>query len=326
MTFGDDWGWGSPKEISQEVFNTFIDEGGNFIDTACNYTNGTSEKFIGEFIKGDRDRFVIATKYTLHNVNAKKDPNQGGNHRKNLRRSVDESLERLNTDFIDLLYLHMWDFTTPIEEVIYSLNDLIQIGKVQYIGISDTPAWIVARANAIADHRGLNPLIAFQFPYNIASRDPEREIIPMCRELDIAMTVWAPLGAGLLTGKYSSDKDTKGRLTEKYWGNPSENGLKIANEVELIAQEIGCTSSQVALNWVRQQNGVIIPIFGVTKLQQLKENIACLNYRLDDNHLEKLNKLADFKLGFPMGFLKSKSVLDLIHGETHLNLINHRDN
>jgi aryl-alcohol dehydrogenase-like predicted oxidoreductase len=324
MTFGDDWGWGSSKEVAKQVFQKYTAENGNFIDTACNYTNGTSEKFIGEFIKGDRDRYVIATKYTLHSNKDKGDPNQGGNHRKNLRRSIEGSLNRLDTDYIDLLYLHMWDYTTPIEEVMSSLNDLIQSGIVHYIGISDTPAWIVARANTRAEHLGLNPFVVFQFPYNIGSRDPEREIMPMCRELDIAMTTWAPLGAGLLTGKYPSTADTDSRLTDKFWGKPSERALKIAEGVNTIAKEISCEPAQVALNWVRQQEGVVIPIFGVTKPQQLEVNLASLEFSLEKIHIQKLNELAEFKLGFPTAFLKDKSVLNLIHGDTYPQLINHR--
>ncbi|UCG89651.1 MAG: aldo/keto reductase [Candidatus Heimdallarchaeota archaeon] len=324
MTFGEDWGWGCSKDVAKQVFNKYSDSGGNFIDTADNYANGTSEKFVGEFIQGDRDRFVIATKYTLHNVKAKADPNQGGNHRKNLIRSVNGSLERLKTDYIDLLYLHMWDFTTPLEEVMNSLNNLISSGKVHYIGISDTPAWIVTRTNTLAEQRGWNPFVAFQFPYNIGRRDPEREIMPMCRELDIAMTIWAPLAAGLLTGKYSSKEEVSGRLSEKFWGKPSEQAIKIAQKVDIIAKEIGCNSSQVALNWVRQQKGICIPIFSVTKLHQFEENISCLDYTLSDDHMQRLNEIAEFEIGFPMGFLNSKSVLDLIHGETYPLVLNHR--
>ena len=257
-------------------------------------------------------------------MKAKGDPNQGGNHRKNLRRSIEGSLKRLDSDYIDLLYLHMWDFTTPIEEVMSSLNDLIQSGSVHYIGISDSPAWVVARANTRAEHLGLNPFVAYQFPYNIGSRDPEREIMPMCRELDIAMTAWAPLGAGLFTGKYPINDGTDSRLTDKFWGKPSERALKIAEGVNVIAKEIGCESAQVALNWVRQQEGVVIPIFGVTKLQQLEVNLASLEFSLEKDHIQRLNELAEFKLGFPTAFLQDNSVLKLIHGDTYPQLINHR--
>jgi aryl-alcohol dehydrogenase-like predicted oxidoreductase len=322
MTFGEDWGWGSSKEVAKQVFHKYTETGGNFIDTACNYTNGTSEKFIGEFIEGDRDRYVIATKYTLHDHRWKKDPNAGGNQRKNLIRTVKQSLKRLKTDYIDLLYLHMWDYTTPIQEVMRTLDDLISSTKVNYIGISDTPAWIVSRANTMAETRGWNPFVAFQFPYNLSFRDPEREIIPMCKKMDLAMTVWAPLGAGLYTGKYTRGNQTPGRLTEKKWGAPPEDRLKIAREVDKIADEIGCSSANVALNWVRKQDGLFIPIFGVTSLEQLEDNLQCLDFEITDEHCERLAELVDFKFGFAKGFLLGNK--DLYHGETYELLENHR--
>jgi aryl-alcohol dehydrogenase-like predicted oxidoreductase len=151
MTFGEDWGWGASKKESQIIFDAFAEAGGNFIDTACNYTEGTSEKYVGEFVASDRNYFVIATKFTLRSREANSmDPNAGGNNRKNLMRSVEASLERLNTDYIDLLYLHMWDYTTPVGEVMRGLDDLVRDGKVHYIGFSDTPAYIVAKANMLA--------------------------------------------------------------------------------------------------------------------------------------------------------------------------------
>ncbi len=323
MTFGEDWGWGSSKEVAKQVFQKYTDSGGNFIDTACNYTDGTSEKFVGEFIEGDRDRYVIATKFTLHDHRCKKDPNAGGNHRKNLLRTVKESLERLRTEYIDLLYLHMWDYTTPIHEVMQTLDDLVTTSKINYLGISDTPAWIVSRANTMAEIRGWNPFVAFQFPYNLSFRDPEREIIPMCKKFDLAMTVWAPLGAGLYTGKYTRENQTPGRLTKKGWGTPPEDRLKIAREVDKIADEIGCSSANVALNWVRKQNGLLIPIFGVTSLEQLEDNLQCLDFEITDEHCKRLAELVDFKFGFPKGFLMGNK--DLYHGETFSLLENHRN-
>ena len=323
MTFGEDWGWGSSKEVAKKVFQKYTDAGGNFIDTACNYTDGTSEKFVGEFVEGDRDRYVIATKYTLHDHRWKKDPNAGGNHRKNLLRTVKQSLKRLRTEYIDLLYLHMWDYTTPIQEVMRTLDDLITTSKVHYAGISDTPAWIVSRANTMAEIRGWNPFVAFQFPYNLSFRDPEREIIPMCKKLDLAMTAWAPLGAGLYTGKYTRENQTPGRLTKKKWGAPPEDRLKIAREVDKIADEIGCSSANVALNWVRKQDHRLIPIFGVTSLEQLEDNLQCLDFEITEEHCKRLAELVDFKFGFPKGFLMGNK--DLYHGETYSLLENHRN-
>ncbi|MHA2096702.1 MAG: aldo/keto reductase, partial [Candidatus Hodarchaeales archaeon] len=322
MTFGENWGWGTSKELAKQVFKKYTDASGNFIDTACNYTDGTSEKFIGDFIEGDRDRYVIATKYTLHDHRWKNDPNAGGNHRKNLLRTVKQSLKRLKTDYIDLLYLHMWDYSTSVFEVMKTLDELISSTKINYIGISDTPAWVVARANTMAEIRGLNPFVAFQFPYNLSFRDPEREIIPMCKKLDIAMTAWAPLGAGLYTGKYTRGNQPPGRLTEDKWGVPPEDRLVIAKEVDSIADEIGCSSANVAINWVRKQNNQLIPIFGVTSLEQLEDNLESLNYDLTDDHCARLAEKVDFKVGFPKGFLMGNK--SLYHGDTVELLENHR--
>jgi len=323
MTFGEDWGWGSSKEVAKQVFEKYAENGGNFIDTACNYTNGTSEKFLGEFTEGDRDRFVIATKFTLHDHRWKKDPNAGGNHRKNLIRTVQQSLKRLRTDYLDLLYLHMWDYTTSVHEVMKTLDELIADTKINYIGISDTPAWIVARANTMAEIRGWNTFNAFQFPYNLSFRDPEREIIPMCKKLDLAMMVWAPLGAGLYTGKYTRGNQPPGRLTEDKWGVPSDDRLVIAREVDAIADEIGCSSANVAINWIRKQKGLFIPIFGVTSVEQLEDNLKSLEFEITDEHCKRIAEKVDFKFGFPKGFLMGNK--DLYHGETFNLLENHRN-
>lgn len=323
MTFGEDWGWGSSKDVARQVFTLFSERGGNFIDTACNYTNGTSEKFVGEFIKGDRDRYVIATKYTLHDHRWKSDPNAGGNHRKNLLRTLKQSLKRLQTDYIDLFYLHMWDYTTPVQEVMRTLDDLIKSSKIHYIGISDTPAWIVSRANTMAELQVWNPFVAFQFPYNLASRDPEREIIPMCKKFDLTMTTWDPLGAGLFTGKYTRQENAEGRLTEGKWGPPSERALTIAREVDTIADEIGCSSANVALNWIRGKKGLYIPIFGVTSVEQLEDNFRCFDYKLTDTHYERISQKIEFRYGFPKGFLMGNK--NLYHGDTFNLLDNHRN-
>src|SRR5512146_3244183 len=185
MTFGEDWGWGASKDESSAIFEAFAAAGGNFIDTANNYTNGTSEKYVGEFTAADRDHFVIATKYTLTERPA--DPNFGGNQRKNLSRSVEGSLKRLNSGYIDLLYLHMWDGMTPVDEVMRALDDLVRCGKVLYIGISDTPAWVVSQANMLAGLHGWSQFIALQSPYSLADRALERDLLPMAEALDLGV-------------------------------------------------------------------------------------------------------------------------------------------
>ena len=309
MTFGDDWGWGAPKDESREIFDAYVDAGGNYVDTANNYTNGTSEKFVGEFIASERDHFVVATKYTLSE--RPEDPNFGGNHRKNMFRSIEGSLKRLNTDYVDLLWLHMWDGVTPVEEVMRALDDLVRAGKVLYVGISDTPAWVVSQANAIAELRGWSRFVAYQGEYSLASRAPERDILPMTRALDMAFTPWGLLEGGELTGKYNApskeakrSKDTSPRIKS------------LAAELITVAEEIGRSPSQVAINWARQQPFLIIPILGARSKTQLIDNMGCLDFELTPEQLARLSDVSPIDLGFPHSFLASDHVRGLIFGKT----------
>ena len=310
MTFGDDWGWGAPKEESRKIFDAFAEgAGGNFIDTANNYTNGTSEKFVGEFIRSDRDHFVIATKYTLTERTA--DPNFGGNHRKNLRRSVEGSLQRLGTDHIDLLWLHMWDGMTPAEEVMRALDDLVCTGTVLYVGISDTPAWVVSQANMLADLRGWSRFVAYQGEYSLASRAPERDILPMTEATGLSFLAWGALEGGELTGKYNAptgepkrSKDTNDRIKS------------IASVLMEVGRKIGRTPSQVAINWTRQQPYRMIPIIGARSEKQLKDNLGCLDFELTVEQINRLNEASPIDLGFPHSFLGSDHVHGLIFGDT----------
>jgi len=314
MTFGDDWGWGAPKEESRKMFDAFGQAGGNFIDTANNYTNGTSEKFIGEFMNLDRDHFVIATKYTLNEFAT--DPNFGGNHRKNMRRSVEGSLQRLGTDHIDLLWLHMWDGMTPVEEVMRALDDLVRAGKVLYVGISDTPAWVVSQANMLADLRGWSRFVAYQGEYSLASRAPERDILPMTNALDMTYLAWGILEGGEITGKYNSPSSEPKRSSDT-----SERLKSIASVVIEVAKEIGCTPSQVAVNWVRQSPYRMIPILGARTEKQLKDNLSCLDFELTREQIDRLNQSSPIDLGFPHSFLGSDHVHGLIFGKTFDQII-----
>ncbi|MEH0156536.1 aldo/keto reductase [Limibacter armeniacum] len=235
MTFGTEWGTGADKEESRKIFDAFVDRGGNFIDTANFYTHGTSESFLGEFMGNDRDRFVLATKYTL--TEDPYHPNGSGNSRKNMFNTVNASLKRLNTDYLDILWVHMWDFTTPVEEVMRGLDDLVRMGKVHYIGISDTPAWIATKANMLAMFRGWTPFIGLQVEYSLIQREVERDLLPMAEDFGMSVTPWSPLGAGLLTGKYNKGIDEEGRLTEqsvKY----NDRNITVAKEVVDIAMEL----------------------------------------------------------------------------------------
>ena len=324
MTFGEDWGFGADKEESRKIFNAFTEAGGNFIDTAINYTNGTSEAYLGEFIQSSREKYVVATKYSL--TTRPDDPNGGGNHRKNLVQSVEASLKRLNTDYIDLLWLHAWDFMTPVEEVMRALDDLVRSGKVLYVGISDTPAWIVSQANTLASLRGWTPFIGLQVEYSLMQRAPERDLLPMAKAFDIGVTAWAPMAGGALTGKYNKsveDTDSPKRLSPNSARLKDKNVL-IAETVQAIARDLGRNSAQVALNWVRQQNGVVIPLVGARKESQMIDNLKCLEFTLEKDHLDQLEKASKIELGFPHEFLASEPVLNVLHGNNYHLIDNHR--
>jgi len=314
MTFGEDWGWGSSKDESCKIFETFVEAGGNFIDTANGYTEGSSEKIVGELIASDREGLVLATKYSFPDLmnGGKQALNLSGNHRKNLVQSVERSLKRLNTDYIDLMWLHAWDFSTPVEEVMRTFDDLVRQGKVLYIGISDTPAWIVAQANTLAQYRGWTPFVALQVEYSLVQRTPERDLLPMAQAFDLAVTPWSPLAGGVLSGKYAQangDRQSTSRGSEI-----PDRSMKIAHVVGEIAKEIEHSSAQVALAWLRAQNSSIIPILGARKRSQLQDNLACVDLTLSPEQLQKLDQASQIELGFPHDFLAKHSVRDRLFG------------
>lgn len=319
MTFGEDWGWGASKEESRKIFDAYVNAGGNFIDTAVNYTNGTAESFVGDFTASDRDHFVIATKYTLNR--RRNDPNASGNHRKNMLASVEASLKRLQTDHIDLYWLHAWDYTTPVDEVMRGLDDLVRQGKVLYVGVSDTPAWVISSANTLAELRGWSRFVALQIRYNLADRAVERDLLPMAKAFDLAVMPWSILGAGTLTGKYNKESSEPKRNR-----TASERHLSLAETLMAVAAEIGRTSSQVAINWVRQQTdkaSPIIPILGARSEAQIKDNLACLDFELSPDHLKRLSEASPIDLGFPHDFLSSDGIRDIIFAGTFSQIDNH---
>ena len=322
MTFGEDWGWGSSKDESRAIFDVFAEAGGNFIDTANFYTKGTSEKFVGEFVKAEREKWVVATKYSL-NTSANGEINAFGNHRKNMVQAVEASLKRLDTDYIDLLWLHAWDFTTSVDEVMRSFDDLVRAGKVLYIGISDTPAWIISQANTLANLRGWTEFVGLQIEYSLRERTVERDLIPMAEAFGIGVTAWSPLAGGVLTGKHNNGNATGSRM-EANKVEIKESDLKIAGEVVKIADEIGKPASQVALNWVRQKNHVI-PIIGSRKIEQVRENLACLEWSLDDEQMKRLDDISAIELGFPHKFLSSPTVQEMAFGGAMKNIDNLSD-
>lgn len=314
MTFGEEWGWGADAKTSQEIFETFAAAGGNFIDTANRYTEGTSERLVGQFIHSDRDHYVVASKYSLYD--RKGSVNYSGNHRKNLLRSVEASLQRLQTDYLDILWLHAWDFKTPVGEVMRGLEDLVRMGKVHYLGISDTPAWIVAQCNTLAELRGWAAFAGLQIQYNLVQRTPERDLLPMAKAFGLTVTPWAPLAAGLLSGKYLKHS-AKGRLqgNEKHL---TESNQAIAQVVVKVAEELGRSPAQVAINWTRHDQELsVIPIIGARKVTQIQDSLQAVDFSIPAEQLALLNRVSAIELGFPHDFLRSDGVRDVLFGGTY---------
>ncbi|GIF51339.1 aryl-alcohol dehydrogenase-like predicted oxidoreductase [Asanoa ferruginea] len=298
MTFGEQGGVGAPMQECRRILDAYAEAGGNMVDTAINYRGGASEEILGELLAGRRDRFVVATKYTVTRDSA--DPNGGGNHRKNLRLSLETSLRRLRTDHVDVYWVHIWDRHTPIEETMRALDDAVTAGKVLYVGVSDTPAWVVARANTLAEWRGWSPFAGLQVPFSLVNRDAERELLPMADALGLSVTAWSPLGGGVLSGKYhAGPSDERTRLSRD---TISERDLGVARVVEEVAAELGVTPAQVALAWVRQRAGVL-PILGARTVEQLRDNLGCTAVTLAPEAVTRLETATGFTLGFPADFI-----------------------
>ena len=307
MTFGDDWGWGAGEDTARAMFDRYLDAGGNFIDTADLYTQGTSETLLGKFIEdsGTRDRVVLATKFTYNGQPG--NPNAGGNGRKNIMRAVESSLRRLRTDYIDLYLLHTWDRITPAEEVMRTFDDLVRAGKIRYAGLSDVPAWYAARAQTFAEAHALTPLINMQLEYSLTERHIEHEYVPLAQNLGLGITAWSPLAMGLLSGKYKPSEQGgagDGRLTKIALSSPgfqrfTERNWKIVAELEQVAKEAGISMAQVALNWVATQPGIASVIIGATKLEQLDANLAALSFELPPALRARLNAASAPETPFP---------------------------
>jgi aryl-alcohol dehydrogenase-like predicted oxidoreductase len=311
MTFGQAGGWGCTEDEAHAMLSAYTDRGGNFVDTANMYGAGESEAVLGRWLAGRRDSMVVSTKYSL--ARHPGDANAGGNHRKSMVRSVEESLSALGTDYLDLLFLHMWDFRTPVEEVLRAFDDLVSAGKVLYTALSDVPAWQASRLQAIADLRGWTPFAGFQMSYSLIERTPERDLIPMCREMGMGVLPWSPLGGGVLTGKYTRDslnasgeeglnsRESINRAT----GRLSERALTIAESVRAVADEIGATPAQVALAWTMRNPVVTAPVLGVRTMQQLEDNLGSLAVTFDEAQLAHLDEASRIELGFPHDMLAS---------------------
>ncbi len=316
MTFGDDWGWGADEATSRRLFDTFADAGGTFVDTADIYTAGTSETLLGRFLQGRRDRFVVATKYAISTDHT--DPNAGGNQRKSLQRSLEASLRRLQTDYVDLYWSHVWDGVTPVEETLHALDDAVRAGKVLHVGFSDHPAWLVARADALAEAtRAVRPA-AIQVEYSLAARDPERELLPMAESLGLGVLAWSPLAGGALTGRRLAgrgDDSTSGRSSTPrverdeavahFARYRDERTARIAREVVAVADEIGASPAQVAIAWVRLRSPLHVPIIGARTLPQLRDDLAAADLDLPEEASRRLEQVSAIELGFPLDFLRA---------------------
>ncbi|MFF7754247.1 aldo/keto reductase [Streptomyces sp. NPDC007971] len=310
MTIGDDWGWGADKETSARIVDAYADAGGNFLDTANNYTDGSSERILGELLAGRRDSFVLASKYTCGTRDG--DVNAAGNHRKNLVQSIEASLDRLGTDRLDVLWVHARDNFTPVEEVMRALDDLVRSGKVLYIGVSDWPAWEIAQANTLAELRGWTCFAGSQLRYSLLERTPERELLPQARAFDLAVFAWAPLASGKLTGKYR--RGEAGRLATLGTGTEAWEEDVIGAVVE-IAEQGGWSPAQVALAWLRGRPGNVVPIVAATKEAQLADNLASTGVRLDADAVARLDEVSAVPLGFPHAFLRDPAITRNVYGD-----------
>jgi len=311
MTFGTEWGWGSEESDARAVFNGYIDAGGNFLDTADGYTMGKSEQLVGKFIteRNLRDRVVLATKFTFNADPS--NPNAGGNGRKNIYRALEGSLRRLQTDYIDLYWLHVWDMVTPVEEVLSTLNDLVRAGKIRHFGFSDVPAWYVARAQTLAEREGKERLIALQLEYSLTERNIEREHIPVAQELGIGVCPWSPLAGGFLSGKYKREGNTgkgQGRLDQnkhaQLFDRFTEHNWRVLDALLDVAKQLDKKPVQVALNWVVTQPGITSTIIGATNLSQLQDNLSALEFTIPADLRKRLDDASAIEQFHPYIFFQ----------------------
>ena len=304
MTFGEQGGVGAPPEECRRILDAYADAGGNVIDTAINYRGGASEEILGELLDGRRDRFVLATKYTV--TRNRDDPNAAGNHRKNLRLSLETSLRRLRTDYIDIYWVHMWDRHTPAEETMRALDDQVRAGKILYVGISDTPAWLIAQANTLAAWHGWTAFTGLQAPCNLLRRDIERELLPMAEAMGITVAAWSPLADGILSGKFTA-ANAAGPGTRIDPATLSDHQRAIATLVQGVAGDLGATPAQVAIAWTKARSPAIHPIIGARRLDQLLDNLGAADLELPAEALSRLDTATEPDLGFPATFIHETS-------------------
>jgi aryl-alcohol dehydrogenase-like predicted oxidoreductase len=317
MTFGEDWGWGAAKDESRKMYDAYREAGGNFIDTANIYTNGTSETLLGEFMSGHRESIVLATKYS--NSFPTTDANASGNHRKNMVQAVEASLKRLKTDYIDLYWMHIWDQLTPVEETMRALDDLVRQGKILYVGVSDAPAWWVAQANTLAQLRGWTPFIAMQIEYSLIERTVERELIPAAKALNIGVTAWSPLAGGILSGKYhgkdsSGDNGRMSNAMVKDFLPDQQRADRVVKALKSVSDQVGRSMPQVALAWLRYRPVPVIPIIGARKFNQFQDNMASADVTLTPDQVKSLDEASTIDLGFPYSMYSKEMVRGIAYG------------
>ena len=309
MTFGQNWGWGAPADTCAAVLDAFAAAGGNFLDTANIYTDGESERILGRLLDGRRDEFVLGTKY--NGMTRPGDVNSAGNHRKSLVAALEDSLRRLRTDYVDILWVHARDVWTPVPEVLRALDDQVRAGKVRAVGVSDWPAWQIAQANTLAELRGWSAFAGMQARYNLLDRTPERDLLPMARDFGLTTLAWGPLAEGRLTGKYRSG--AAGRLDVYDWGGADDRSDGIIAELVRVADGLGRAPAQVALAWLRSRS--VLPILGCTSPDQLTANLGALDVELDVESLTRLDEASRVELGFPHDFLLLEGIRRIVYGD-----------
>jgi aryl-alcohol dehydrogenase-like predicted oxidoreductase len=320
MTFGEELGTGASEAVSRQIYDRYRDAGGNFVDTANIYTMGTSERMLGDFVRPEREHIVLASKYSM--TTAAADPNSSGNHRKNMVQALDASLKRLGTDYLDIFWVHGWDQTTRIDEVMRGLDDLVRAGKVLHLGASNLPAWLVSQANTLATERNMTPFAALQLHYNLVERSIETDFFDLATAQDMALTAWSPLAGGLLTGKFNRDADKElaadARLNKAAYGPAmlAEQRLRIAEGLTELAATIGCQPSQLALAWLlHRPAGSVIPILGARTLEQFDANLACLDIQLNQTQIDELDALNPPPPFYPASLYRTDFYQQMMHGE-----------
>jgi aryl-alcohol dehydrogenase-like predicted oxidoreductase len=320
MTFGEDLGWGSSVEESQQIIDRYLELGGNFIDTANFYTRSHSEKIIGDHIgrhPARRDRAVIATKFSGNLYPG--DPNGGGSGRKALINACENSLRRLQTDYIDLYWLHMWDVNTPIDETMAALDDLVRAGKVRYLGVSDTPAWKIVEANLLARFRGWSPFVGLQIEYSLLERTVEQELVPMATEFGLGITPWSPLKGGVLSGKYTrgnagQHQADRGAMVDSFL---NEKTYALIDELQVIAEGHQTTVASAALAWLHAQPAVTSIIVGARRISQFEDNVRAVDVNLTEDEIARLDARTRPRLGFPHSMMEMAP--GIINGGTSVN-------